>query len=87
MGDSHIPWLRAGGFGADGEYLAWLEADLKVGSTIALYVRTVLENVMYVPLRTYRPRVRHVPHYRKVQSRHACDAYYRCYAHHHSQYW
>jgi len=29
-GDSHIPWLPAGHFGADGEYLAWLEADLKV---------------------------------------------------------
>lgn len=28
-GDSHIPWLRAGSFGREGEYLAWLEADLK----------------------------------------------------------
>jgi hypothetical protein len=28
-GDAHLPWLRAGGFGEDGEYLAWLEADLK----------------------------------------------------------
>ena len=29
-GDGHFPWLKAGGFGADGEYQAWLEADLKV---------------------------------------------------------
>mmetsp|Transcript_10733 Transcript_10733/g.19436 ORF Transcript_10733/g.19436 Transcript_10733/m.19436 type:complete len:453 (+) Transcript_10733:45-1403(+) len=28
-GDSHIPWLKAGGFGEDGEFLTWLEADLK----------------------------------------------------------
>mmetsp|Transcript_6970 Transcript_6970/g.14518 ORF Transcript_6970/g.14518 Transcript_6970/m.14518 type:complete len:464 (+) Transcript_6970:59-1450(+) len=28
-GDSHIPWLKAGGFGEDGEFLRWLEADLK----------------------------------------------------------
>ena len=28
-GDSHMKDLPAGGFGADGEYLAWVEADLK----------------------------------------------------------
>ena len=28
-GDSGIPWLKAGGFGEEGEYLKWLEADLK----------------------------------------------------------
>ena len=27
-GDSHIPFLRAGSFGASGEYLRWLEQDL-----------------------------------------------------------
>ena len=27
-GDSHIPWLKAGGFGRKGEYLDWLERDL-----------------------------------------------------------
>lgn len=27
-GDSHFPWLPAGGFGVEGEYMAWLEADL-----------------------------------------------------------
>jgi hypothetical protein len=27
-GDGHLPWLKAGGFGAPGEYLRWLEADL-----------------------------------------------------------
>ena len=32
VGDSGIPWLRAGSFGHDGEYLAWLENDLKVCS-------------------------------------------------------
>ena len=29
---SHVPWLRAGGFGARGEYLRWLEADLRAAS-------------------------------------------------------
>jgi hypothetical protein len=29
-GDSGIKWLPAGGFGADGQYLAWVEADLQV---------------------------------------------------------
>ncbi|CAK8987592.1 unnamed protein product [Durusdinium trenchii] len=28
-GDGHISWLKAGHFGAEGEYLRWLEADLK----------------------------------------------------------
>jgi len=32
MGDSHIPWMKAGGFGEDGEFLKWLEADLKAAS-------------------------------------------------------
>jgi hypothetical protein len=31
-GDSHIPWMKAGGFGEDGEFLRWLEADLKAAS-------------------------------------------------------
>ena len=29
-GDSHFPWLKAGGFGYKGEYLQWVENDLKV---------------------------------------------------------
>eukprot|EP00439_Symbiodinium_sp_Y106_P054958 s578_g7.t1 len=28
-GDGHFCWLKAGQFGADGEYLRWLEEDLK----------------------------------------------------------
>jgi hypothetical protein len=31
-GDSHIPWLKAGNFGEDGEYLRWLESDLKAAA-------------------------------------------------------
>lgn len=31
-GDAHIPWLKAGHFGADGEYLRWLESDLRAAS-------------------------------------------------------
>eukprot|EP00929_Paragymnodinium_shiwhaense_P015067 TRINITY_DN123078_c0_g1_i1.p1 TRINITY_DN123078_c0_g1~~TRINITY_DN123078_c0_g1_i1.p1 ORF type:complete len:518 (+),score=72.93 TRINITY_DN123078_c0_g1_i1:63-1556(+) len=31
-GDSHIKWLKAGHFGQPGEYLAWLEKDLKAAS-------------------------------------------------------
>lgn len=31
-GDAHMPWFPAGGFGAAGEYLAWVEADLKRAS-------------------------------------------------------
>lgn len=31
-GDSHDTWLPAGHFGEDGEYMAWLEADLKAAS-------------------------------------------------------
>jgi hypothetical protein len=32
-GDSHISALPAGGFGGEGEYMAWLEADLAKAST------------------------------------------------------
>lgn len=28
VGDGHFPWLTAGHFGADGEYMKWLAADL-----------------------------------------------------------
>ncbi|CAJ1416245.1 unnamed protein product [Effrenium voratum] len=31
-GDGHFSWLKAGHFGADGEYLSWLEADLKAAN-------------------------------------------------------
>jgi hypothetical protein len=31
-GDSHVPWFKAGSFGKAGEYMAWLEADLKKAS-------------------------------------------------------
>lgn len=32
-GDGHFPFLPAGGFAADGEYLAWVEKDLAKAST------------------------------------------------------
>lgn len=32
VGDSKIPWLKAGHFGAKGEYLKWLEEDLEAAA-------------------------------------------------------
>ena len=31
-GDGNMPWLPAGHFAPDGAYMAWVEADLKVGA-------------------------------------------------------
>lgn len=64
-GDSHIPWLRGGGFAAEGEYLRWLEADLKAAAS----ARAAGHGPRWIVVGGHRPhgdiKEEHAPLFRK----------------------